>query len=382
MSISLRPGSCGPLAGVRIVELSAIGPAPFCGMLLADLGAELLRISSPGAREAVMPIPDDLDPIWRGRSRLTLDLKNERDVERLRSILPHADALIEGFRPGVLERLGLGPDTCLKVNPRLVIGRVTGWGRSGPLAAAAGHDPNYLALSGALHSIGPGDRPPPLPLNLVGDFGGGAMFLAMGVLAALLHARATGCGQVVDASMLDGVAMLMSHVYAMRNHGIWNDVRGEDMLNGGCPFASTYETADGRYVVVIPIEAAFYGKFVELLGADGAGLPDRNDRRNWPALRERLSAIFRTRTRDEWAALFEGTDACVSPVLSVAEAPSHPHNRAHGTFTDEQRPYPSPTPRFSATATAHAPMDIGDPLDVMVRWGVPRALAETASRGA
>ncbi|MDR3468016.1 MAG: CaiB/BaiF CoA-transferase family protein [Xanthobacteraceae bacterium] len=363
----------GPLAGIKIIELSSIGPAPFCGMLLADMGAELLRVVPPKAREAAMPLPDHLDPIWRGRSKLVLDLKSPGDVLKLLSILPHADALIEGYRPGVLERLGLAPSTCLEANPRLVIGRVTGWGQAGPLSQAAGHDPNYLALTGALYAIGPADRPPPFPLNILGDFSGGAMFLAVGLLAALLSARTTGRGQVIDAAMVDGVAALMGPIYGLRNHGMWNDARGGDMLNGGCPYATSYETSDGGYLAVIPLEPAFYDNFVKALGPDGVGLPDRADRRNWPALKERLTTLFRSRTRDEWAAIFDGIDACVAPILSLEEAPLHPHNIARKAFVGGDRPLPAPAPRFSETATAHAPMDLGAPAELLTRWGMAAA---------
>ena len=323
-----------------------------------------------------MPIPDHQDPIWRGRSRLTLDLKDPEGVRKTLSILGHADILIEGYRPGAMERLGLSPEVCFQSNPSLVIGRVTGWGQVGTWAQMAGHDPNFLGMTGALYSIGPADRPPPLPLNLLGDFSGGAMFLGLGLLAALLHARATGRGQVVDAAMLDGVAALMGPVYALRNVGLWNDARGESMMNGGCPFACTYEAADGGYMVVIPLEASFYRNFVSALGEDGRSLPDRNDPRNWPELRRRLAGIFRSRTRKEWEAVFEGREACVSPVLSMAEAPNHPHNLSRGVFKGTERPLPAAAPRFSVTETDHAPMDIGPPEEILTRWGMPRAVAE------
>lgn len=370
------PAVPGPLAGVRIVELSAIGPAPFCGMLLADMGAELLRIAPPMAREASMPIPDNQDPIWRGRSRLTLDLKKTDDVKKVLAILAYTDILIEGYRPGVLERLGLSPDACHQVNPRLVIGRVTGWGQSGLWAHTVGHDPNYLGLTGALYSMGPGDKPPPLPLNLLGDFSGGSMFLGLGLLAALLHARETGHGQVVDAAMLDGVAALMGPVYALRNAGLWTDVRGQSMMNGGCPFAGTYETADGGYMVVIPLEPSFYKNFLTALGDEAKNLPDRENPRNWPELRKRLTEIFLSRSRKEWEERFEGSEACVSPVLSMAEAPNHPHNLSRGLFKGGENPLPAAAPRFSVTQTDHAPMDIGAPTDVLMRWGMPHAAAE------
>lgn len=360
--------SPGPLAGLRVVELSAIGPAPFCAMMLADMGAEILRIAPPKPRGAKMPLPEDRDPIFRGRSVLKLDLKDPAAIETVLGILPQADVLIEGYRPGVLERLGLGPDRCLAANPRLVIGRVTGWGQTGPLADRAGHDANYLALTGALYAMGPGDRPPPPPLNLVGDFGGGAMFLLSGVLAALLHARATGQGQVVDAAMIDGVAALMGPTYGLRNAGLFNDTRGADFMNGGCPFAATYETADGGYLSIMPLEEPFYAAFLDGLGPDADGLPDRANPAHWPALGARLSEIFLTRSRDDWMARFDGTDACVAPILSLAEAPLHPHNVARGTFTPGQAPYPAPAPRFSATATALAPMSAGPAEDLLRRW--------------
>jgi alpha-methylacyl-CoA racemase len=359
----------GPLQGLRVVELAAIGPVPFCGMLLADMGAEILRIAPPTPREAQMPVPDTVDPLWRGRSRLTLDLKDASHRERFLSILPHAEVLIEGFRAGVLERLGIGPDVCLAVNPRLVIGRMTGWGQDGPLARAAGHDPNYLAITGALHAIGYADRPPCMPLNLVADFGGGAMFLAMGLLAGVLHARSSGQGQVVDAAMIDGAASLMSMMYSMRNHGLWTDQRADNLLDGGAPFARTYETADGKSVVVCALEPQFYHALLTALDLDPAALPPQYDRSAWPRMRERFAGIFRTRTRDEWARLLEGTDACVTPVLTMAEAPQHPHNRARNVFVGD-KPMPGAAPRFSQTKTAHAPMNGPAPRDLLQRWGM------------
>ncbi len=359
----------GPLQGLRVVELAAIGPVPFCGMLLADMGAEILRIAPPAPREAQMPVPDTVDPLWRGRSRLTLDLKNAAHRERFLSTLPYAEVLIEGFRAGVLERLGIGPDVCLGLNPRLVIGRMTGWGQEGPLARSAGHDPNYLAITGVLHTIGYPDRPPCMPLNLVADFGGGAMYLAMGILAAVLHARASGQGQVVDAAMVDGAASLMSMMYSMRNYGLWTDQRGDNLLDGGAPFARTYETADGKSIVVCALEPQFYHALLSALGLDAATLPAQYDRSAWPQMRERFAGIFRTRTRDEWAQLLEGTDACVTPVLTMGEAPQHPHNRARGVFVGDQ-PMPAAAPRFSQTKTSQAQMNGGSPRDLLARWGM------------
>jgi alpha-methylacyl-CoA racemase len=337
-------------------------------MLLADMGAEILRIGAP-TEPPGPPIPRDNDPMARGRSHLVLDLKSEAGRNQLLAILPKADILIEGFRPGTLEKLGVAPDICLKGNPALVIGRMTGWGQDGPLARAPGHDPNYIAITGALYAIGHPDRPPFAPLNMVGDYGGGALYLAMGVLAALLHARMTGAGQVVDAAMVDGAASLMGMAYTLRANGLWRDQRGANLLDGGAPFGSTYETADGKYVVVAAVEPKFYRALIEALGLGGEALPKQMDMTNWPRLRVRFAEIFRTRTRDEWARLLEGSDACVSPVLDLSEAPHHPHNRARGVFVGDT-PVPRAAPRFSKTATQHAPPDLGPAAALLARWGV------------
>lgn len=358
----------GPLTGTRIVELGAVGPVPFCGMLFADMGAELLRIGAP-VEPPGPPIPREKDPMARGRSHLMLDLKNESGRNRLLAILAKADILVEGFRPGTLEKLGIAPEICLKANPALVIGHMTGWGQDGPLANAPGHDPNYIAISGALYAIGHPDRAPYPPLNMIGDYGGGALYLAMGLLAALLHARKTGEGQVIDAAMIDGAASLMGMAYALHANGLWSDRRGANLLDGGAPFGSTYETADGKYVVVAAIEPKFYRVLVEGLGLAGEDLPAQMDQSGWPRLRARFAEVFRTRTRDEWASLLEGSDACVSPVLDLSEAPQHPHNRARGVFVGDP-PFPRAAPRFSKTVTAHAPQDIGPAEDVLQRWGV------------
>jgi alpha-methylacyl-CoA racemase len=368
----------GPLAGVRVVELSGLGPAAFCVMLLADMGAEVLRVASPG-RETTFPVPETLDPIWRGRSSLVLALKHSDDRARMLAILSRADIFIEGFRPGVIERLGLGPEVCLGANPRLVIGRMTGWGQTGPLAQAPGHDPNYLALTGALHAIGYAHLPPCQPLNLVADFGGGALYLAMGVLAALLHARSTGRGQVVDAAMLDGVTSLMGMIYTLHNHGFWRDERGANLLDGGAPFGGTYETADGKYVVVCALEPRFYSALLRALELDESTLPSQHDRSGWPELRARFAAAFKAKTRDEWTRLLEGSDACVTPVLSMSEAPQHPHNRARGVFVGDQ-PTPAAAPRFSATPTAHAPARGPAPAQLLARWGLDATLIDALVR--
>lgn len=335
----------GPLKGLRILEFAGIGPGPFCAMLLADLGAEVVRLDRkegpPGTRQ---------DFVARGRRSLVLDLKSPAAVEAALRLVESADALIEGFRPGVMERLGLGPEICLARNPRLVYGRMTGWGQDGPLAQAAGHDINYIALTGALWSIGrPGERPVP-PLNLVGDYGGGGMLLALGMLAALLEAKGSGRGQVVDAAMVDGAALLMAPIYAMLARGRWCNERGANMLDGAAPWYDTYECADGRYIAVGPIEPQFFDLMITKLGLDPTRFAGRMEPANWPALKAELVAVFRTRTRDDWAALFEGTDACIAPVLDLHEAPAHPHNKARGTFQQrEGAVQPAPAPRFSRT---------------------------------
>ncbi|SDB20033.1 CaiB/BaiF CoA transferase family protein [Belnapia rosea] len=335
----------GPLKGLRVLEFAGIGPGPFCGMVLADLGADVIRLERPGAPPAP---PEDF--ITRGRRTVGLDLKSPAAIAAALRLVESADALIEGFRPGVMERLGLGPEPCLARNPRLVYGRMTGWGQEGPLAQAAGHDMNYIALTGALHAIGrPGERPVP-PLNLVGDYGGGGMLLALGLLAALLEAKTSGRGQVVDAAMVDGAAMLMAPIYAMKARGRWTNERGTNMLDGGAPWYDTYECADGRYLAVGPIEPQFFALMCEKLGLDASRFPDRMSPAAWPALKGELIAIFRGRTRDDWTALFEGTDACVAPILDMDEAPAHPHNRARGTFLDRGGVVqPAPAPRFSRT---------------------------------
>ncbi|CAA9212433.1 MAG: Alpha-methylacyl-CoA racemase [uncultured Acetobacteraceae bacterium] len=335
----------GPLKSLRILEFAGIGPGPFCGMVLADLGAEVVRLDrpdgAPGSRR---------DFVGRGRRSAALDLKAPGATEAVLRLAEKADALIEGFRPGVMERLGLGPGVCHARNPRLVYGRMTGWGQDGPLAHAAGHDITYIALTGALWSIGrAGERPVP-PLNLVGDYGGGGMLLAVGVLAALLEAKASGRGQVVDAAMVDGAALLMAPIYAMLARGRWKAERGANMLDGAAPWYDTYQCADGRWVAVGPIEPRFFALAAEKLGLDAARFGDRMDPANWPALREALAAAFRARTRDDWTALFEGTDACVAPVLDLREAPSHPHNAARGVFTERDGAVqPAPAPRFDRT---------------------------------
>jgi alpha-methylacyl-CoA racemase len=333
----------GPLRGLRVIELQGIGPAPFCGMLLADLGAEVISIarnSSPADRSALIS--------ERGKLSIALNLKVPEGVEVVLKLCEQSDVLIEGFRPGVTERLGIGPEVCMAHNPRLVYGRMTGWGQTGPLSKAAGHDINYISLSGALHAIGrAGERPVP-PLNLVGDFGGGAMFLAFGVMSAVFEAKRSGIGQVIDASMVEGSAALMHMMYAMNAQGQWDDARGSNLLDGAAHFYDTYETADGKYISVGALEPEFYRLLVQLTGVDAAEFSTHTVRKHWPALRAKLAAVIKQKTRGEWCAIMEGTDACFAPVLSLSEASQHPHNQARGTFIQVAGiNQPAPAPRFS-----------------------------------
>ena len=338
----------GPLHGVRVIELESLAPAPFGCMVLADLGADVLRVDRPVA--AGHPVVRPTDPLVRGRRSIRLNLKDPAGLAVLLRLLDSADVLVEGYRPGVAERLGCGPDVCLDRNPRLVYARMTGWGQDGPLAAAAGHDIDYLAVAGSLDPIGrAGERPVP-PLNLVGDFGGGGMLLAVGVLAALLERERSGRGQVVDAAMVDGAALLATFIHGLRASGAWRDERGSNLLDGGAPFYDTYQTADGKFVAVGALEAKFYAELIQRLELDVSDLPPQLDPAGWPALRERLTAAFAARTQAEWVAVFDGSDACVTPVLSMADAPSHPHNQARGTFIEVGGVcQPAPAPRFSRT---------------------------------
>lgn len=342
----------GPLTGVRVLELPAIGPVPFLGMLLADLGAEVIRIdklgSSAGLADALAA-----SPMGRGRRSIGLDLRRPGGAEVALRIAESCDALIEGFRPGVAERLGVGPDEVLARNPKLVYGRMTGWGQDGPLAATAGHDITYLAITGLLHGIGPAAGPPVPPANYVADFGGGAMFLATGLLAALLHARATGEGQVIDAAMTEGASYLGSMTRTFVARGGWQDQREANLLDGGAPNYRCYETADGKWMAVGPIEPQFWAALVRTLGLDEATMPSPYDPADWPACKKVLADAFRARTRDEWAAVFTPLDACVAPVLTLDEALQHPHNVARGSFVEVSgAPMPGPAPRFSRTPAA------------------------------
>jgi alpha-methylacyl-CoA racemase len=357
----------GPLSGLKIVEFAGIGPGPFCGMLLSDLGADVVRIDRKGAGRAS---PSDVTA--RGRRSVALDLKQPESVEACLKLMAQADAILEGFRPGVMERRGLGPDVALKRNPKLVYGRMTGWGQTGPYAQAAGHDMNYIAITGALHAIGTKDKPVP-PLNLVGDFGGGALYLAFGLLAGIIQARETGVGQVVDCAMSDGAASLMAMFYGMKAAGVWTNDRRGNLLDGGAHFYDTYECADGKWISVGSIEPQFYALLLEKTRIKDPDFQRQMDRAIWPDLRERLAKVIATRTRDEWSEIMGGTDVCFGPVLDLDEAPHHPHNAARQTFVEVAGVVqPAPAPRFSATpgAIQGPPPGIGaHTREALADWG-------------
>ena len=366
----------GPLTGYRIIELAGIGPGPFAGMMLSDMGAEVLRVDRAQAVRGEGPVPA-ADVLGRNRKSVGVDLKHPEGRETVLRLVEKADALIEGFRPGVTERLGLGPDDCLARNPRLVYGRMTGWGQSGPYAPTAGHDINYIALSGTLDMIGRRGQAPVPPLNLVGDFGGGGMFLAFGVVCGILEASRSGQGQVIDAAMVDGAAVLAAMMHGFISSGIWGE-RGTNMLDTGAWYYDVYETSDGRYISLGSIEPQFLAEMLRITGladdVDGKGpLPEQNDRSQWPAMKERLAAVIRTRTRDEWCQLLEGSDACFAPVLGPQEAAAHPHNAERGTFTEVAGVVqPAPAPRFSRTAPeiAGPPARPGQHTDsALAEWG-------------
>jgi alpha-methylacyl-CoA racemase len=343
----------GPLSGLRVLELAGIGPCPFGAMVLADLGADVLRVERASAVPSARPNGRSWDLLQRGKRSIGVDLKHPDGVELVLALVEQADALVEGFRPGVTERLGLGPDACLHRNPRLVYGRMTGWGQDGPLADRAGHDIDYISIGGALEPIGrAGERPVP-PLNLVGDFGGGGMLLALGVMAALWSARSTGQGDVIDVAMVDGSALLMTMTWAFRALGVWRDERGTNLLDTGAPFYDTYECADGKMIAVGALEPQFYAQLLEVMDLPAGEEPPQMDRSRWPETKERYAGVFRTKSRDEWAALADGTDSCLAPVLSMAEAASHPHNSARSTFVEiDGVTQPAPAPRFARMATS------------------------------
>lgn len=370
--------AAAPLSGIRIVELAGIGPGPFCGMMLADHGADVIRIDRPRlpGRGGEMS-----DPLLRSRRSIALDLKRPDSIAAVRRIVAGADGLIEGFRPGVTERLGLGPEVLLGDNPALVYGRMTGWGQDGPMAGEPGHDINYLALSGTLHALGRAGEAPTPPINLLGDFGGGGMMLAFGMLAALIHARATGEGQVVDAAMTDGSALLATMIWGFRAGGRWSDARGTNLLDTGAPFYDSYQTADGGWVSLAAIEPQFYAELRQVMGLDDPAWDAQSASGRWPALKAELARRFRTRTRDEWVAVFQGREVCFAPVLGFAEALAHPHNRARGTFVEAGSVVqPAPAPRYSHSETV-APRMEDDRDDAGVLASLGFGEAEIAALG-
>ncbi|MCB1689985.1 MAG: CoA transferase [Halioglobus sp.] len=360
----------GPLQGLTIIEITGIGPGPFAAMLLADMGADVIRVERPGGSMFTAAHNPKLDFLNRNKRCISIDLKNAAGVDTVLTLLEKADALLEGNRPGVMERLGLGPDICLDRNPALVYGRMTGWGQDGPMARSAGHDINYVALSGALHPIGRAGEKPAIPLNLVGDFGGGGLMLAYGMVCALLEAKNSGQGQVVDAAMIDGAATLMASTFAANQAGFWSDERGTNLLDSGAHFYEVYETADGKYISLGSIEPQFYAALLEKLGDDAQHFENQFDMENWPAMKERMTAIIKRKTRDEWDDMFEGVDACYAPVLSMSEVRHHPHHRARGTFVDDGEVWqPAPAPRFSRTGAEirHAAASIGEHSEEILR---------------
>ncbi|MEO0549370.1 MAG: CaiB/BaiF CoA-transferase family protein [Pseudomonadota bacterium] len=360
----------GPLAGVKIVEFAGIGPGPFCGMLLSDLGADVVRIDRAGK---IRPgNPKDIGS--RGRRSVALNLKDPADVETALKLIEKADGLIEGFRPGVMERNGLGPDVALARNPNLVYGRMTGWGQHGALSHAAGHDLNYIAITGGLHAMGEGKGRPRPPLNLVGDFGGGALYLAFGLVAAIVNVKNGGTGQVIDCAMSDGAASLATMFYGMRAMGVWTDERESNLLDGGAHFYDTYECSDGKWVSIGSIEPQFYALLLEKTGINDPAFQAQMDRTAWPDLKAKLMNVFKTKTRDEWCEIMEGTDICFAPVLSMAEAPDYKHNKDRETFVEyDGVVQPAPAPRFSETpgAIQRTPAGIGEHQEeVLADWGI------------
>jgi alpha-methylacyl-CoA racemase len=378
-----KPAKSGPLAGLKIVEMAGLGPVPLAGLILSKLGARVLRVERLSKDQAFLNTPLAFDLDRHGRDIVRIDLKRPEGIEVMLRLLGEADCLIEGFRPGVMERLGLGPDVALARNPALIYGRMTGFGQEGPLAARAGHDLTYLALSGVLHAIGPKGHKPVPPLNLVADYGGGAMFLILGLLAALFERGGSGKGQVVDAAMVDGAAMLAAPFFAFLAAGMWKDRRGVNLLDSGAPFYDTYETADGKHVAVACLEPQFFAEFARLLPLEEWFAPAQYDTRLWPEMREAIAARLLERSRDEWAALFGPTDACVAPVLSLSEAPSHPHARAreaHATVGAMTRPQPAP--RFSRSKPRVSALPSSDPATALAGFGISREETEAlASAG-
>ncbi|WP_434723767.1 CaiB/BaiF CoA transferase family protein [Mesorhizobium sp. RIZ17] len=382
-------GKIGPLAGLKVIELAGLGPVPLAALMLSEMGAEVLRIERADAGQPLLSLPEEYDLDRHGRSILKFDLKRPAGAELLLRLAAQADLLVEGFRPGVMERLGLGPDVVLQRNPALIYGRLTGFGQDGPLSGRAGHDITYLAYAGLLHAIGRQDAPPVPPLNLVADQGGGAMMLVAGVLAALFQRSRSGKGQVVDASMIEGASMLAAPIHAYMASGLWSDRRGENLLDSGTPFYDTYETADARHIAIGCLEPRFFAEFARLLPLDGHFVGGQYDKSAWPAMRAAIAGRIKEKTRDEWAAHFAATDACVAPVLSLAEARNHPHNRARQSFVKSGKlDRPAPAPRFSqgvqALAAAPAVAD-REPSGILTRFGLTEeeigALAKTGILG-
>ena len=367
----------GPLAGIRIIEMVGLGPAPFCAMMLADMGAEVIRIHSKHGKPTFAMLNTRFDVLGRGRRSLAIDLKKPDAVEVFLDLIEQADGLIEGFRPGVMERLGLSPEVCHARNPKLIYGRMTGWGQTGPLANAAGHDVNYAALSGALHAIGDANSPPPIPLNLIADFGGGGMMLAFGMVCALLECKQSGQGQVIDAAMTDGSIALTGIFHGFMAAGAWSNQRHANFLDGAAPYYDNYRCADGKYVSIGAIEPQFYALLREKIGAHDAVFDHPHDQSTWPEQKEKMAAIFLSKTRDEWSALLEGSDACFSPVLDWQEAIDHPHNRAREAFIEiEGVTQPAPAPRFSRTIPSqpHAAVAANaNTHDILKEWGISEA---------
>jgi alpha-methylacyl-CoA racemase len=379
----------GPLKGLRIVEMAGIGPAPFCAMLLADMGAEVIRIDRTARGDLGLDLGKDprFDVLRRGRKSIALDLKKSEAVAAAKRLISQADVLVEGFRPGTMERLGLGPEQFNSTNPKLVYGRMTGFGQEGPEAARAGHDINYIALAGVLSTIGRKDTAPVPPLNLVGDFGGGAMFLAFGILAALIERGRSGKGQVVDAAMIDGAAYLSTAIHGMKALGLWQEERGTNILDSGAPWYDTYATSDDKFIAIGPVEQRFFQELLVRLGINPAAFPGQFDRARWPEMHQRFADVFKSKTREQWCEVMQGSDACFAPVLTLGEAPLHPHNRARSTFIDiEGVIQPAPAPRFSRskTTTPQAPPIIGANADeILDGWGFnPQEIATLRETGA
>ncbi len=375
----------GPLKGFKVVEIAGIGPGQFCGMLLADMGAQLIRVERKDDADPGIGMPPKFNLMNRSRPAIGVDLKSEAGVQLVLRLCDDADALFEGFRPGVMERLGLGPDDCMARNARLVYGRMTGWGQSGPLADAVGHDGNYASLAGVIATIGERDGPPSIPLNLTADFGGGGAYLAMGLLAALLETGRSGTGQVVNAAMVDGAASLMTMFYGLHAGGFWQENRGSNILDGAAPFYRAYRTKDDQYVIVCAIERRFFKTLIELLGIDDIELDEQHDKSKWAQQIERFEAVFASKARDQWCALLEGTDACFAPVLTLTDAPNHAHNKARSTFVDVDGVIqPAPAPRFSRTASeiSQGPTGVrSDIRTVLIDWGLSESDIDNLKMG-